>query len=232
MAPLRPLMLQPTIDWSIILGTEPEKPRSDLNVEHLFSENFQEAVNAGCPVECAMGVDVCNISRIERMISRPDPEAYAKFSSRVLTLIELQLQKRHDGNKKRAYFLAGRWAAKEAIIKAVRAHHDLETGRKTYMHDIVIVPAPVLRVVDILNVDKAVYTVKAVEGRGEEEVIRAAQEQKGPPRAFVRTGQYGKSEKWLEVSVSISHDVGNAIAVAFVAARERRKVHTTSILTE
>ena len=171
-------------------------------------------------------------------VNLQDSQAYVRFSSRVLTSIELQLQKRatevsrHDRNKKIAEFLAGRWAAKEAIIKAVRAHHDLETGRKTFMHDIVILPAAVLKVVDIFNVDKAVYTVKAVEGRMEMEVIREAQEKKGPLRAFVRTGPGEKSEKWLEVAVSISHDGGNAIAVAFVATNELRKIHTTPISTK
>lgn len=236
--PLRPLKPRSTIDWSIILKTQPEIPRPDLNLEGVISDNFQEAVNAGCPLECAMGVDVCDISRIEKMrVNIQDLEAYVKFSSRVLTSIELQLQKRaiednrHDRNKKIAEFLAGRWAAKEAIIKAVRAHHDLETGRKTFMHDIVILPAAVLRVVDIFNVDKAVYTAKAVEGRREVDVIREAQEKKGPLRAFVRTGPAEKSEKWLEVAVSISHDGGNAIAVAFVATPELRKIHTTPIST-
>ena len=234
--PLRPLKPRSTIDWSIILKTEPEIPRPDLNVEDVISDNFQEAVNAGCPVECAIGVDVCDISRIEKMrVNIQGLEAYVKFSSRVLTSIELQLQKRaiednkHDQNKKIAEFLAGRWAAKEAIMKAVRAHHDLETGRKTFMHDIVILPAAVLRVVDIFNVDKAVYTAKAVEGRREVDVIREAQEKKGPLRAFVRTGSAEKSEKWLEVAVSISHDGGNAIAVAFVATPELRRIHTTPI---
>ena len=234
--PPGPLKPRSTIDWSLILGTEPKFPRPDLNVEDVISDSFQEAVDAGCPGECAMGVDVCDISRIERMrVNLQDPQAYVKFSSRVLTSIELQLQKRanednrHDHNIKRAEFLAGRWAAKEAIIKAVRAHHDLETGRKTFMHDIVILPAAVLRVVDIFNVDKAVYRAKAVEGRREVDVIREAQEKKGPLRAFVRTGPEEKSEKWLEVAVSISHDGGNAIAVAFVATPELRKIHTTPI---
>ena len=235
----RPLKPRSTIDWSMILETEPKFPRADLNVKDVISDSFQEAVDAGCPVECAMGVDVCDISRIERMrVNLQDPQAYVKFSSRILTSIELQLQKRatednrHDRNKKRAEFLAGRWAAKEAIIKAVRAHHDLETGRKTFMHDIVILPAAVLKVVDIFNVDKAVYSVKAVEGRRGVEMIREAQEEKGPLRAFVRTGSDEKSEKWLEVAVSISHDGGNAIAVAFVATPELRKIHTTPISTE
>lgn len=237
--PLRPLKLRSTIDWSTILGTAPKIPRPDLNVEDIISDNFQETVKAGCPVECAMGVDVCDISRIERMgVNFQDTQAYVKFSSRVLTSIELQLQKRatednrHDRNKKRAEFLAGRWAAKEAIIKAVRAHHDLETGRKTFMHDIVILPAAVLKVVDIFNVDKAVYSAKAVGGRREVEVIREAQEKKGPLRAFVRTGPEENGEKWLEVAVSISHDGGHAIAVAFVAAPGLRKVHTTPISTK
>lgn len=237
--PIIPLKPRSTIDWSIILGTEPGIPRPDLNVEDVISDDFQEAVNAGCPVECAMGVDVCDISRIERMrVNLQDSQAYVRFSSRVLTSIELQLQKRatednrHDRNKNIAEFLAGRWAAKEAIIKAVRAHHDLETGRKTFMHDIVILPAAVLKVVDIFNVDKADYTAKAVEGRREVELIREAQEKKGPLRAFVRTGPEEKSEKWLEVAVSISHDGGNAIAVAFVATPELRKIHTTPISTK
>lgn len=57
----------------------------------------------------AIGVDIVEVSRIEEALKNP------RFASRILTPAELEV-----GSS--AQFVAGRWAVKEAIAKAVGTH--------------------------------------------------------------------------------------------------------------
>lgn len=75
------------------------------------------AFNAGCPGACALlgiGIDLIEISRIARLAERRG----TGFLSRVFTEAELaEAQTRHGGWN--SQYLAGRWAAKEAVSKAI-----------------------------------------------------------------------------------------------------------------
>ena len=189
------------------LSTTTPPSHSQTSDPNTSNESFLQAVAAVCPAPYRLGIDICKIDRVNRIINR-DKASYRKFSSRVLTLIELRL---HDEEKcATAEFLAGRWAAKEAVIKAMRAKTDVDSGRKTYMHDIVILPAAILEAVNILDVDNGVFTMKPAHN------LAAAQLKKGPVRAFVRSGLDERSNSWQEVIISISHDGGNALGAAFV----------------
>ncbi len=59
-----------------------------------------------------IGIDIIEINRIEEMIKKQ-----GKFPERILTSSELALFKTYSG-KRKAEFLAGRYAAKEAFSKA------------------------------------------------------------------------------------------------------------------
>jgi holo-[acyl-carrier protein] synthase len=75
-----------------------------------------------------LGLDVCDVARIRRSLERHGP----RFMDRVLTAEErAYCEKRRDP----AVPFAGRFAAKEATIKALGAPQGLR------WHDMVIVPA-------------------------------------------------------------------------------------------
>lgn len=187
-------------------------PRPNINLQNVPHQSFQRCIDAMCPTGHRLGIDICDIDRVQKIIDTThNKHSYRRFSSRVLTLIEIRLQniQKADGIK-RAEHLAGRWAAKEAIIKAMRGKADDETGRKTFMQDIVILPAHILEAVEISDPYRGTFTEKP--GRS----LKQAQESSGPIRAFVRYGSEESTDEWMEVLVSISHDGNNAIAVAFV----------------
>jgi holo-[acyl-carrier protein] synthase len=58
-----------------------------------------------------IGIDIVEIKRIEKLLNKYEN----KFLRRVFSIREIELYKRH---KRRVSFLAGRIAAKEAVIKA------------------------------------------------------------------------------------------------------------------
>ena len=60
-----------------------------------------------------IGIDIIEINRIEEMIKKQ-----GKFPERILTSSELALFKTYSG-KRKAEFLAGRYAAKEAFSKSI-----------------------------------------------------------------------------------------------------------------
>ncbi len=78
-----------------------------------------------------IGHDVLEIERISILINRGQG---AKFIRRVLTEREHQLAERRSG--KQAEFVAGRFAAKEAVVKALGCG----IGRSVGFHDIEILP--------------------------------------------------------------------------------------------
>ncbi|OYD15918.1 holo-[acyl-carrier-protein] synthase [candidate division WOR-3 bacterium JGI_Cruoil_03_44_89] len=59
-----------------------------------------------------IGIDIVEIKRIEKLRNKYED----KFLRRVFSIGEIELYKKH---KRRVSFLAGRFAAKEAVIKAL-----------------------------------------------------------------------------------------------------------------
>ncbi|MRN55543.1 holo-ACP synthase [Paenibacillus monticola] len=78
-----------------------------------------------------IGHDVLEIERIAKLMNRG---LGVKFIRRVLTAREHQLAERRNG--KQAEFVAGRFAAKEAVVKALGCG----IGRSVGFHDIEILP--------------------------------------------------------------------------------------------
>jgi holo-[acyl-carrier protein] synthase len=78
-----------------------------------------------------IGHDVLEIQRIEALMNKG---AGAKFVRRILTEAELELLERRGGNA--AEFIAGRFAAKEAVVKALGCG----IGREVGFQDIQILP--------------------------------------------------------------------------------------------
>ena len=71
-------------------------------------------INKGCELMISgIGVDTIELYRIEKLINRNK-----RFVNRILTLDELSLYENLKGRRK-VEFLAGRFAAKEAISKAL-----------------------------------------------------------------------------------------------------------------
>ncbi|MEK4062339.1 MULTISPECIES: holo-ACP synthase [Paenibacillus] len=78
-----------------------------------------------------IGHDVLEIQRIEALMNKGSG---AKFIRRILTEAELELLERRGGNA--AEFIAGRFAAKEAVVKALGCG----IGREVGFQDIQILP--------------------------------------------------------------------------------------------
>ena len=83
-------------------------------------------------------------------------------------------------------------------------------NEKTYMHDIVVLPRPIVEALNDANVYSGDFRMKGTN------TLAMVQKVKGPLRAFVKSCSSAELEKWQEVLVSVSHDGDNAIAVAFV----------------
>ncbi|WP_172196811.1 holo-ACP synthase [Saccharibacillus qingshengii] len=78
-----------------------------------------------------IGHDILEIARVERLL---DGAQGARFLQRILTPAELEIAERRG--PKRAEFVSGRFAAKEAIVKALGCG----IGQKVGFEDIEIVP--------------------------------------------------------------------------------------------
>ncbi|OBT94579.1 hypothetical protein VE01_07911 [Pseudogymnoascus verrucosus] len=178
------------------------------------------------PPPYTIGTDICHIPRIHRILVSQLAEpgyvegAMPRFWTRTLSPLEARYSgwKAAGGVDGSAKFLAGRWAAKEAVIKAVAAAWP--GGGKVFMHDIVILNAKTQ--LALLEARKAAVRIEAREAgvREEEEVPGGEGEGAGAvvgeaPRAFVKLP--GAEGWWVEVSVSISHDGEYATATALVA---------------
>lgn len=171
--------------------------------KQLAHSSFLEAIKATCPLPFQIGVDICDISRIQKLVQSSDT-FYQRFRDRVLTPLEVELQ--FIPEIRLAEFLAGRWAAKEAIIKAKASWQaDGGTKEKVFMHDIVILPGPIVEAISAADVQSGEFDVN--DGISKDDV----RQQRGPLRAFVR-----QNGKWKEVLVSVSHDGEMATAMAFV----------------
>ena len=79
-----------------------------------------------------IGIDLIEISRIRKLLERQ-----GKFPKRILTLAEMDTYLSLP-EKRKAEFLAGRFAAKEAFSKALRtgigkrlSFHEVEIGKET-----------------------------------------------------------------------------------------------------
>lgn len=128
-----------------------------------------------------------------------------RLSARVLTPLELEHYRARRAD--RAHFLAGRWAAKEALIKAWMR----DGGDKVFMQDIVILAGHACRA--LAGEGRAAGCAGgagdgAAHGEG-------AMVQSRAPRAFVRRPD---GLGWKEAAVSISHDGEYAMAFALVTA--------------
>ena len=173
------------------------------------SQDLHQAIARKCPIGHRLGIDICDVERVKGIINGgTGHDRVTKFSTRILTSIELQLQEVPEIRK--AEHLAGRWAAKEAIIKAMSSKADVLSRRKTFMQDIIILPTAILEAVDIVDFQKGTFNAKPGTSLAE------ARTRKGPLRAFVRCGPGEASNDWREVVVSISHDGKHAVAVAFI----------------
>ncbi|KAF2663931.1 4'-phosphopantetheinyl transferase [Microthyrium microscopicum] len=106
------------------------------------------------PFPFRLGTDICSVSRIAALLSKGaandiNPARLQHFMRRCFTVHEIkefnQRRPTFSGQWDIARHLAGRWAAKEAIIKA--------SPRKIFMKDIVILPSdngPVASILDEL----------------------------------------------------------------------------------
>ena len=140
-----------------------------------------------------------------------------RFWTRVLHPLEARYSGWKSGGalERSARFIAGRWAAKEAVIKAfAAAYPGLD---KIFMHDIIIMNAKVQNAV--LEAQKAAVRIAAKTGGTTPQQLQgfelAAAVSTGAPRAFVKVPV--KEVGWVEVSMSISHDGEYASATAVVA---------------
>ncbi|OAL03388.1 hypothetical protein IQ06DRAFT_302387 [Phaeosphaeriaceae sp. SRC1lsM3a] len=97
------------------------------------------------PYTLRVGTDICNVSRIRRLVAREGDRHYLeKFTRRILTAPERtyfwqRFGPSHDVDSRLdvvSNFLAGRFAAKEAIRKACNQFQTLERG----FQNIVILP--------------------------------------------------------------------------------------------
>ncbi|OBT86222.1 hypothetical protein VE02_06222 [Pseudogymnoascus sp. 03VT05] len=172
-----------------------------------------------------IGTDICHIPRIllllRRQLSEPGyvEGEMPRFWTRVLTPLEARYSGWNSpgGVEGRARFIAGRWAAKEAVIKAVSAAYSGGRG-KVFMHDIVILNAKTQSA--IKEGLKAAARIEARESGGaqQDQLGGEGEVKGGSPRAFVKVpGEEG----WVEVSVSISHDGEYATATALVAVDQK-----------
>ncbi|KFY68962.1 hypothetical protein V496_00661 [Pseudogymnoascus sp. VKM F-4515 (FW-2607)] len=173
------------------------------------------------PLPYTVGTDICHIPRVLLVLERQlaDPEYIEGSMPRFWTRVLHPIEARYNGWKStglvahHAKFIAGRWAAKEAVIKAFSAAYPALD--KIFMHDIVVLNANVQSA--IAEARKAAARIADKEGgvvlpQGEgfaPEVPKG-----GAPRAFVRVPRKGLG--WVEVSVSISHDGEYATAAALV----------------
>ncbi|TMV45124.1 holo-[acyl-carrier-protein] synthase [Paenibacillus mesophilus] len=78
-----------------------------------------------------VGIDLLDIERVKKLLGQPHGE---RFVERVLTPAERELAARRGGRL--AEFVAGRFAAKEAVVKALGCG----IGREVGFQDISIVP--------------------------------------------------------------------------------------------
>ena len=83
---------------------------------------------------------------------------------------------------------------------------------KVFMHDIVILPAPVVEAVKSADVGSGEFELVKSEDLGEGgESLEEVRGRKGPLRAFVQ-----QDGVWEEVLCSVTHDGDMATAMAFV----------------
>ncbi|OAF63264.1 hypothetical protein VC83_00471 [Pseudogymnoascus destructans] len=164
-------------------------------------------LNFPSPLPYTIGTDICHIPRIRLLLERQLAESgyvepdMPRFWTRVLTPLEARYSgwKAGGGVEGSARFLAGRWAAKEAVVKAVGAAYPGGAG-KVFMHDIVILNAKTQSA--LLEARKAAVRIEARDARTQEEQM---------------SGGGGREGGWVEVSVSISHDGEYATATALVS---------------
>lgn len=97
-----------------------------------------------------IGTDVLDIARVKKILSQPAGE---RFVHRVLAKEERKLAKERKGRLHE--FVAGRFAAKEAVVKALGCG----IGKKVGFHDMVILP-------DALGRPVCSLTKKALERLG------------------------------------------------------------------
>lgn len=173
------------------------------------------------PLPYTVGTDICHIPRVLLILERQlaDPEYIKGSMPRFWTRVLHPIEARYSGWKTgvvahHAKFIAGRWAAKEAVIKAISAAYP--ALGKIFMHDIVVLNSNVQSV--IAEARKAAARIADREGgvelpQGEEFSPKVPKG--GAPRAFVRVPRRGMG--WVEVSVSISHDGEYATATALVS---------------
>lgn len=191
------------------------------------------AITGTSTLPYAIGTDLCYIPRVQRILGeqllKTKSETRApKFWFRVLTPVETSFGgwKYMRTVQRRTEFLAGRWAAKEAVMKAWESAYPHRV--KLFMHDIFILSSEQCKSIALAGstagapavveeVPIVVGKVPVVEERVVADVNTKDQESSkktsGPPRAFVRVAN---GKPWKEVNVSISHDGDFASAVALV----------------
>ncbi|KFY93369.1 hypothetical protein V500_03744 [Pseudogymnoascus sp. VKM F-4518 (FW-2643)] len=167
-----------------------------------------------------VGTDICHIPRVHRLLTHQmsHPEYVEpdmpRFWTRVLTTLEARYSGWKTGGalEGNAKFIAGRWAAKEAIIKAFSAAYP--ALGQIFMHDIVILNSKVQMAIS--EARKAASRISVREGGPPqpEGWELAPGVSRGAPRAFVRVPV--PEVGWVEVSMSISHDGEYATATALV----------------
>ncbi|KFY61036.1 hypothetical protein V497_03162 [Pseudogymnoascus sp. VKM F-4516 (FW-969)] len=194
-------------------GSENSHPTPDEDLLH--------AIFNPTTLPYTVGTDICDISRIHRLLAEQiEHPAYVmpdmpRFWTRVLTPIEARYSGWKNGGelRKNSTFISGRWAAKEAIIKAFSAAYPALD--KIFMHDIVILNSKVQKAISESRKAASRISVRnggpPLPGGGG---LPADSVSRGAPRAFVRVPVPGVG--WTEVSVSISHEEEYATAVALV----------------
>lgn len=181
-----------------------------------------EAMYKPMTLPYTVGTDICNLDRITKILERQIGELkhpkrdMPRLWSRVLTPLEARYNGWRDGKelKHSATFIGGRWAAKEAIMKAFMAAYPALD--KVFMHNIVILGPKVQMA--IAGAQEAASRISSREDRSSRQRNRDGESQfyvlSEAPRAFVRVPTHEVG--WVEVSLSISHDGGYATATALV----------------
>lgn len=211
-----------------------QEAHEEQELHYTVDPSFLSTISAACSLPHKLGVDICYIPRVAKLLA--DEQKHFKFWRRVLNPLETALYKIPP--HKKTGFLAGRWAAKEAIIKAWGAQED---KKEIFMHDIIILTPKLCRTLMVANGNTGSFRVSK-EGQAQEAKQDQEQEleggkavkdadkvvsqgdvtESGPPRAFVCKPD---GTGWKEVSISISHDADYAMAVALVTADAAKTEH-------
>lgn len=160
-----------------------------------------------------VGIDICKTERVLSILRNgSNNNAYQSFTRRLLTVRErdhvqarfgIDVQSEHALPTNLVNFLAGRWAAKEACIKAVKP-------RKLTLHQVEIWPDEYHETFAII-LDKSTESNAAGESTGNDETGHETRAMSNKDQPLVPSHD---SVQGQVARVSISHEDDYAVAVA------------------